>query len=67
VTTQDGELLELEYVETEAGDVFASALVDPSGRVVAVIDDDGNDLSAWPIETGRRGRAYLESRREQGL
>ena len=35
---------DLEYIETESGDVYASALVAPSGEILAITDDDGNDL-----------------------
>lgn len=38
------DVYELEYIETESGDVYASALVAPSGEILAITDDDGNDL-----------------------
>ena len=60
-------LLEVAFVETPAGDVFASALVSPTGEILRVVDDDGNDLTAWPIETGGCALSYREHRREVGL
>lgn len=44
---------ELEYVETEGGDVFASALVAPSGEIVKVVDDDGAELRLSRAERAR--------------
>jgi hypothetical protein len=55
----DAERLEVEYVETPAGDVFGTALVSPRGDVLCVVDDDGRDV--WPVMSWRE-RSIVESR-----
>ena len=46
--------LELEYVETASGDVFAEALVTQAGEVVRVVDlDTGEDVTLTPAELAR--------------
>ena len=46
-------LEEIEYVETPSGDVYAFALVSPTGRVLHVVDDDGNKLELSAAEMAR--------------
>lgn len=57
------DLIELEYLEDEHGEVFASALVAPSGSILRVIDDDGNELTSWPLCSHERAMAAREERR----
>ena len=46
--------LELSYVETEAGDVYAEALVTRAGDVVRVVDvDTGCDVELTAAELAR--------------
>ena len=46
--------LELEYVETPAGDVYAEALVTRAGDVVRVVDlDTGEDVALTAAELAR--------------
>lgn len=48
------DVIELNYVETEVGDVFAEALVTPAGEVVRVVDlDTGEDVTLTPAELAR--------------
>ena len=51
--------LELEFVETEAGDVFAEALVTKGGDVVRVVDlDTGEDVTLTVAEAKSRLVTY---------
>lgn len=55
--------LELEYVETASGDVFAEALVTQAGEVVRVVDlDTGEDVTLTP---GELARVTAETRRRR--
>lgn len=46
--------LEVEYVETPAGDVWAEALVTRAGEVVRVVDvDTGEDVTLTAAELAR--------------
>ena len=55
--------LELNYVETEAGDVYAEALVTRAGEVVRVVDlDTGEDVTLTP---GELARVTAETRRRR--
>jgi hypothetical protein len=56
--------LELQYVETPAGDVYAEALVTQAGEVVRVVDlDTGCDVELTAAEL-ERVTAECRSRRE---
>lgn len=60
------ELYELEYVETEAGDVWAIALVGADGTIYSITDDDtGVELTAWPIAECRALWQRREMRRAE--
>ena len=59
------DIYELEYVETEAGDVWAFALVGADGEIYSVTDDDGNELTAWPIAECRELWQRRELRRAE--
>ena len=59
------DVYELEYVETEAGDVWAYAIVGADGTIYSVIDDDGHELTAWPIEECRALWERRELRRAE--
>ena len=55
--------LEVNYVETEAGDVYAEALVTKAGDVVRVVDlDTGVDVT---LTAGEMARVTAETRRRR--
>ncbi len=59
--------IELEYVETEAGDVWAMGLVSSKGELLRVVDVDTGEVCCLPMAELARVEELVRARRATDL